>query len=61
MVKNEMKSKDEQLDSHVKEYYKIKKQSEEKEKHHISWKNHNVRQYIKESFQEYLKIQEKRK
>ena len=61
MAENEKKSKQEQHDAHVKEYYRIKKQNEEKDKSHISWKNHNVGKYIKESLQEYLKIQEKRK
>ncbi len=29
--------------------------------HHISWKNHNIEQYIQQALQEYLKIQEKGK
>lgn len=37
------------------------KKTIEKDKHHISWKNHNIEQYIKKSLQEYLKIKEKRK
>ena len=27
----------------------------EKDKHHISWKNHGIDDYIEESFQKYLK------
>ena len=61
MVKTGDEAENKQCDVHVKEYYRIKKKNEEKGKSHISWKNHNVGQYIKESFQEYLKIQEKRK
>ena len=29
--------------------------------HHISWKNHNIKEYIQQAMDEYLKIQEKRK
>jgi hypothetical protein len=61
MVKTGDKSENRQHDAHVKEYYKIKKKNEEKDISHISWKNHNVGKYIKDSMQEYLKIQEKRK
>ena len=32
-----------------------------KNKHHISWKNHNIEQYIEQAFQQYLKKQEKKK
>lgn len=35
------------------------KKSIEKDKHHISWKNHNTDNYIKESLKNYLKNQEK--
>ena len=32
----------------------------EKDKHHISWKNHGIDQYISESLKEYLKQEAKK-
>jgi len=43
-----------QLDSHVKEYYKFKKKNKEKDKHHISWKNHGIDHYITTALKNYL-------
>ncbi len=48
-------------DSHIKEYYLIKKKNENKDKHHISWKNHGIDQYIQQALQTYLKIKESKK
>jgi hypothetical protein len=28
--------------------------------HHISWKNHNIKAYIQQAMDEYLKIQEEK-
>jgi len=33
----------------------------EKDKHHISWKNHGIEEYIEHTFQKYMKNQEKAK
>ena len=41
-----------QCDIHVKEYFKHKEI--EKNKHHISWKNHNIDQYINKAIENYL-------
>jgi len=56
-LKNQKSSQ--QYDEHVKAFYKYLEI--QKNKHHISWKNHNIEKYIKQSLQEYLKIQEKGK
>ena len=32
----------------------------EKDKHHISWKNHGIDDYIEESFQKYLEKKKKK-
>jgi len=55
MTKKEDQKYLSQLDSHVKEYYKFKKKNKEKDKHHISWKNHGIDQYIIDAFTKYLK------
>ncbi len=48
-----------QYDQHVKEYFRHMEIL--KNIHHISWKNHNIEQYIQQALQEYLKLQENRK
>ncbi len=45
-----------QHDQHVKVYYQHLEI--QKNIHHISWKNHNIEQYIQQALDEYLKNQE---
>ena len=52
----EAKNTTPQFDSHVKEYYKFKKQN--KDLHHISWKNHGIDEYISEAILTYQKRKE---
>ncbi len=54
MTKKEDQKYLSQLDSHVKEYYKFKKKNKEKDKHHISWKNHGIDHYITTALKNYL-------
>jgi len=46
-------------DQHVKMFHKHLEI--QKNIHHISWKNHNIEQYIEQALDEYLKIQVKSK
>jgi len=48
-----------QFDEHIKIFNQFSEI--QKDKHHISWKNHNIDSYIAEAMKEYLKKQEKSK
>jgi len=48
-----------QHDQHVKVYYQHLEI--QRNIHHISWKNHNIEQYIQQALDEYLKSKENKK